>query len=210
MNAFRPSWMMSVLGAIGAAVCLAAALSAQDSGPQPQCTGCPATYIDESEIKAYAAKAMKERLIDQQIRDVEIGKAHVGVGVVYRGKLDKPSPDSVAEHDLVSEVYHVIEGSATFVTGPELVGKKRRPADMETVRLFNGPGNGAESIRNGVTHQLKAGDVIVIPAGTGHWFTKIDDHITYLMIRIDPDKATPLKDEAASKVWLATPHAPSR
>jgi quercetin dioxygenase-like cupin family protein len=54
-----------------------------------------------------------------------------------------------------------------------------------------------------VAHQLKAGDVIVIPAGTGHWFTKIDDHITYLMIRVDPDKVTPLKDEAASKSDLA-------
>jgi hypothetical protein len=45
---------------------------------------------------------------------------------------------------------------------------------------------------------------MVIPAGTGHWFTKIDDHITYLMIRVDPDKVTPLKDEAASKADLAT------
>jgi quercetin dioxygenase-like cupin family protein len=54
-----------------------------------------------------------------------------------------------------------------------------------------------------VTHQLKAGDVLVIPAGTGHWFTKIDDHITYLMIRVDPDKVAPLKDEAASKADLA-------
>ena len=61
------------------------------------------------------------------------------------------------------------------------------------------------SIRNGVSHELKAGDVIVIPAGTGHWFTKIDNHITYLMVRIDPDKVTPLKDEAASKAYLATP-----
>ena len=61
------------------------------------------------------------------------------------------------------------------------------------------------SIRNGVTHQLKAGDVIVIPAGTGHWFTKIDDHIRYLMVRIDPDKILPLKDEAASQAYLKSP-----
>jgi mannose-6-phosphate isomerase-like protein (cupin superfamily) len=148
---------------------------------------------------------MAEKLTDQQVRDVEIGKAHVGIGVVHRGKLTAPAPESVAEHDLVSEVYHVIDGAATLVTGPELVDKKRRPADLETVRLFNGPGNNSASIRNGVTHQLKAGDVIVIPAGTGHWFTKIDDHITYLMVRIDPDKVTPLKDEAASKTYLATP-----
>ena len=113
-----------------------------------------------------------------------------------------PAPESVAEHDLVSEVYHIIDGSATLVTGPDLVGKKRRPADLETVRLFNGPGNNSASIRNGVTHQLKAGDVIVIPAGTGHWFTKIDDHITYLMVRIDPDKVTPIKTEADSKAYL--------
>jgi len=182
---------------------------AQDSGPEPQCTMCPAYYLDNREIQEYVAKAMKERLVDQQIRDVEIGKAHVGVGVVYRGKLDKPGPNSVAEHDLVSEVYHIIEGTATFVTGPDLVGKTRRPATLETVRLFNRPGHGASSIRNGVTHQLKPGDVMVIPAGTGHWFTKIDDHITYLMVRFDPDRVTPLKDEAASRVWLQTPHAPS-
>jgi mannose-6-phosphate isomerase-like protein (cupin superfamily) len=202
----------ALMGAVGGAVvmaCLAAALVAQDSGPEPQCTMCPAYYLDNREIQEYVAKAMKERLVDQQIRDVEIGKAHVGVGVVYRGKLDKPGPNSVAEHDLVSEVYHIIEGTATFVTGPDLVGKTRRPATLETVRLFNGPGNGASSIRNGVTHQLKPGDVMVIPAGTGHWFTKIDDHITYLMVRFDPDRVTPLKDEAASRVWLQTPHAPS-
>ena len=203
------SALMGALGGAAVMACLAAALVAQDSGPEPQCTMCPAYYLDNREIQEYVAKAMKERLVDQQIRDVEIGKAHVGVGVVYRGRLDKPGPNSVAEHDLVSEVYHIIEGTATFVTGPDLVGKTRRPATLETVRLFNGPGNGASSIRNGVSHQLKPGDVMVIPAGTGHWFTKIDDHIVYLMVRIDPDKVTPLKDDAASRVWLQTPHAPS-
>jgi cupin superfamily acireductone dioxygenase involved in methionine salvage len=83
------------------------------------------------------------------------------------------------------------------------VDAQRRPATNENVRLLNGPGSNAASIRSGVTHQLKAGDAIIIPAGTGHWFTKIDDHITYLMIRIDPDKVVPFKDEAASKAYLS-------
>ena len=185
-------------------LCALSGLVAQ-GGPDPTCNMCPATYINNDEIQAYAKKAIAERLTDQQVRDVEIGKSHIGIGVVYRGKLVSPAPESVAEHDLVSEVYHIIEGSATLMTGPDLVGKKRRPADLETVRLFNGPGNNSSSIRNGVTHELKTGDVIVIPAGTGHWFTKIDDHITYLMVRIDPDKATPLRDEAASRAYLQTP-----
>lgn len=193
-----------VIGLVGVVACSLSALIAQGD-PQPTCENCPATYIANEEVQAYAKKAIAERLTDQQMRDVNIGKGHVGVGVVYRGKLTAPAPQSVAEHDLVSEVYHVIEGTATLVTGPDLIGKKRRPADLETVRLFNGPGNNSASIRNGVTHELKPGDVIVIPAGTGHWFTRIDDHIVYLMVRIDPDQVTPLKDEAASKVYLSKP-----
>jgi len=163
---------------------------------------CPGTYIPVDEIQAYVKKAIAERRTDQQVRDVDIGKANVAIGIVYRGKLDVPAPNSVAEHDLVSEVYHVIDGSGTLVLGPDILDMKRRPPTEETVRLFNGPGNNGSSIRNGVSYQLKAGDVVIIPAGTGHWFTKIDDHITYLMMRIDPDKVTPHKDEAASQAYL--------
>ena len=167
------------------------------------CQGCPATYISNEELQAYLQRAIARQLIDQQVRSVDAGKSGIAVGMVHRTKLDKPAPASVAEHDHVSEVYHVISGSATLVTGPNLVDAQRRPATNENVRLLNGPGSNAASIRNGVTHQLKAGDAIIIPAGTGHWFTKIDDHISYIMIRIDPDKVVPLKDEAASKAYLS-------
>jgi mannose-6-phosphate isomerase-like protein (cupin superfamily) len=125
--------------------------------------------------------------------------------MVHRGKLDAPAKDSVAEHDLVSEVYHIVDGSATLVLGPDITNRQRRPATSQTVREFNGPGNNGTEVKNGVAYQLKPGDVVVIPAGTGHWFTKIDDHIDYLMVRIDPDKITPLKDEAASKAYLSKP-----
>ncbi len=176
-----------------------ATLSAQND-PQPTCKNCPATYIGTEEIDAYTKRAIANSVTDQQVRAVDAGKSNIAVGLVHRGKLAKPG--EVAEHDFVSEVYHVISGAATLVTGPDLVGKQRRPADNNAVRMLNGPGNNASSIRNGVTHQLKPGDVVVIPAGTGHWFTRIDDHITYLMIRVDPDKKAPLKDEAASKADL--------
>jgi mannose-6-phosphate isomerase-like protein (cupin superfamily) len=190
------------LGLLAAMCLMSAVLAQRPDNPQPTCQMCPGTYIPLSELQAYTRKAIAEKLTDQQVRDIEIGKAHVGIGMVYRGKLDAPAKDSVAEHDLVSEVYHIVEGSATLMLGPDVVGMQRRPATLETVRLFNGPGNNGSSIRNGKSYQLKAGDVVVIPAGTGHWFTKIDDHISYLMVRIDPDKVTPLRDEAASKAYL--------
>jgi mannose-6-phosphate isomerase-like protein (cupin superfamily) len=175
------------------------------SGQEPSCRHCSATYIGASEMQAYLARAMDNGLIDQQVRSVDLGKTQLGVGIVYRGKLSEPAKASVAEHDLVSEVYHVLDGSATLVTGPELVDEQRRPANQQNVREFNGPGKNAASIRNGVTYNLKPGDVVIVPAGTGHWFTRIDDHITYLMVRIDPDKAVPLKDEAASRAYLGSP-----
>jgi mannose-6-phosphate isomerase-like protein (cupin superfamily) len=201
--------MKKILLGLVAAACFPVVLMAQEkinpTDPQPTCRMCPGTLIPLSELEAYTQKAKAERLIDQQVRDIDIGKANIGIGMVYRGKLDKPNPDSVAEHDYVSEVYHVISGSATLVLGPDIADRSRRPATMRTVVEFNGPGNGGSEIRNGVAHQIKAGDVVVIPAGTGHWFTKIDDHINYIMIRIDPDKVTPLKGEAQSKEYLSKP-----
>ena len=186
------------------AICLVTPLAAQSNEPQPSCKMCPGTYVPLAELQAYTKKAIAEKRVDQQVRDVDIGKAHVAIGIVHRRKLDAPAPQSVAEHDLVSEVYHIIDGSGTLVLGPDILDMKRRPADEETVRLFNGPGNNGATIRNGATYQLKAGDVVIIPAGTGHWFTKIDDHISYLMVRIDPDKVTPVREEAESQAYLKT------
>jgi mannose-6-phosphate isomerase-like protein (cupin superfamily) len=191
--------------ALGVTTALLAQAKVNPTDPQPSCNMCPGTYIPLSELDAYTKKAMAEKLTDQQMRDIDIGKAHVGIGMVYRGKLDKPLPNSVAEHDLVSEVYHIISGSATLVLGPDIVNRQRRPATLRTVVEYNGPGNNGSEIRNGIAHAIKAGDVVVIPAGTGHWFTKIDDHINYLMIRVDPDEVTPLKSESQSKEYLSKP-----
>jgi mannose-6-phosphate isomerase-like protein (cupin superfamily) len=195
-----------------ASACLAAAATQahaqiNPTDPQPTCPMCPGTYIPLAELDAYHDKALTEKLLDQQVRDVELGRAHVGIGSVHRGKLDKPAPNSVAEHDQISEVYHIVSGSGTLVLGPDIVDRQRRPATMRTVVEFNGPGNNGSEVRNGVAYDLKPGDVVVIPAGTGHWFTHIDDHLDYIMIRIDPDQVTPLKSEAQSRDYLSKPAA---
>jgi mannose-6-phosphate isomerase-like protein (cupin superfamily) len=198
-----------ILGAAAAALLASTAIFATpvwaqsaNPNPDPSCHMCEGTYIPAEEIQGYMDKATKEHKVDQQVRDIDIGKVHIALGVEHRGKLDKPGAHAVAEHDLVSEVYHIIAGTATLELGPDLVNKKRRPADEETVRLYNGPGNNADDIKGGISYNLKPGDVVVIPAGTGHLFTHIDDHIDYIMVRIDPDKITPPKDEAASKAYL--------
>ena len=160
---------MTTLARCIAAACLATPLLAfsqiNPTDPQPTCAMCPGTYLPLAEIESYQRKALAENLLDQQVRDVDLGKAHVGIGIVHRGKLDKPSPDSVAEHDQISEVYHVLSGSGTLVLGPDIVNRQRRPATMRTVIEFNGPGNNGSEVRNGIAYEIKAGDVVVIPAG---------------------------------------------
>ena len=172
--------------------------------PQPTCKHCQGTYIPKSELDAYTAKAIKYKLVDQQVRSVDIGKSQVGIGMVTRPKLlpGAVRKGAVAEHEQVSEVYYIIDGEATLQTGPDLVNPVKRPDNEKTVRLQNGPGWSSDSITNPQVNHLKAGDMIVIPAGTGHLFTEIPDHITYMMVRIDPDKTVPTKSQAESEADL--------
>jgi hypothetical protein len=104
--------------------------------PKPTCNHCSATYIPKSELDAYTKRAIENKLVDQQVRSVDIGKSQVGLGMVTRGKLDlgSTSGDAVAEHEQISEVYYIIEGSATLLTGPDLVGVKQRPGTLKTVK----------------------------------------------------------------------------
>ena len=197
--------MRTIVAGVGIAFAVVMAfaigrLSAQEG--VASCRMCPSTYIPRGEIEQYEAIGRATNVIDQQMRALDIGKAQVEIALVHRGKLDAPAPRSVATHDLVSEVYYILSGSGTNRTGPDIVDPERRPPDDRAVRLLNGPGANGTDIRNAAEHELTAGDVLVIPAGTGHQFTKIDDHITYLMIRVDPDKVVPLMSEADSRAYL--------
>lgn len=77
-----------------------------------------ATDVGRAEIDAIVQKTAGATVSDQAMRVVSIdGEYNVGIGVVHRAKTNGPSTSGAIEHSQITEVYHVIEGNATLVTG---------------------------------------------------------------------------------------------
>ncbi len=150
-----------------------------------------ATYVAAAYIQATLKKAPPNLVSDQPIRMVDAGGYNVGIAVVHRPKAS--SLGSAVEHDKVTEIYHVLEGAGTLVTGGTLVNPKPRSADTTEVTRVNGPSVTGASVQGGETRRISAGDVIIIPAGVPHWFSEIQESLTYVVVRVDAEKVVPLK-----------------
>jgi len=83
-----------------------------------------------------------------------------------------------------------LSGSGILVTGGDATGDVEFPADNISVKELIGP-SGSRTTTNGQTQAISAGDIVVIPAGVPHGFRHIQEQITYLSVRVDPDQTLP-------------------
>ncbi len=152
-----------------------------------------ATDVSKGEIEATVQRTAMAPVSDQAMRVVSINNEYnVGVGVVHRAKTAGRDIGGGIEHSQITEVYHVIEGNATFVTGGTIADAKETPADSQVVKVLNGPSTGGGPVQGGVSRKIGPGDVVIIPPNTPHWFTEITtDQIVYLVVRVDPHKVLP-------------------
>jgi mannose-6-phosphate isomerase-like protein (cupin superfamily) len=152
-----------------------------------------AVDISRAEVEATVQKTASAAVSDQAIRVVSInGEYNVGVGVVHRAKTAATSTGGSVEHSQITEVYHVIEGNATFVTGGTIENARESAPDSAVVKVLNGPSTQGGVVSGGVSRKVAPGDVIVIPPNTPHWFSEItSDQIVYLVVRVDPHKVLP-------------------
>ena len=138
----------------------------------------PAAAVDVSaEQIAAVAKACATTVCDQSVRMADVGRYNVGVGVVQR----TPGTQGAIEHSKITEVYHMIEGAAVLVTGGTM-------PESQVVTVLNGPSNQGTRVDGGTSRRVKAGDVVIIPPNTPHWWSSLEGKIVYLVVRIDPDK----------------------
>jgi mannose-6-phosphate isomerase-like protein (cupin superfamily) len=124
---------------------------------------------------------------DQQLRMVSIkGEYNVGAAVVHRAKTAGQEPGGALAHSQITEVYYIISGNGTLVTGGTLENAKDRPT---TGRTVIGPSTEGTKIINGKSRQVGPGDMVIIPPDTPHTFTEITtDRIVYMVVRVDPHK----------------------
>jgi mannose-6-phosphate isomerase-like protein (cupin superfamily) len=92
--------------------------------------------------------------------------------IVQGGHRDKTG--QVEVHETETDVIYVQDGEATFVTGGKMIGGKlTRPGQYL----------GTE-IQGGESHHLTKGDVIVVQAGTPHWFSEVPATISYFVVKV--------------------------
>jgi glc operon protein GlcG len=77
-------------------------------------------------------------------------------------------------HKKETDIFYVVDGEATFITGGAMVGSKATSPGQRT-------GTG---IQGGEVHHLTKGDVIVIPAGIPHWFKDVPHSVSYFVVKV--------------------------
>ena len=116
------------------------------------------TYVDHDKVVAALAKG---------------GSLVTAPNVTVSG-AQRTGPGQVEVHNKETDVLYVIDGEATFVTGGTMVGGKVTRPDQLL----------GTDIQGGETHHLSKGDVIVIQAGTPHWFKEVPKSVHYFVVKV--------------------------
>jgi len=168
-----------------------------------------ATYITKEEIDLVNKEGQGT---DRNIRTVDIGHENFSVGIIHRGKTvdgvqvaaagaaaanaaAAPAPTPCGRqmaappgggtaggitHDSQTEGYYIVSGAGTMFTDGYIVNGRHNPSPD-----LNGPTCGGMAY-NVVKKQVKAGDIIIIPAGVVHGWVDIPEHVDYLSFRPSP------------------------
>jgi mannose-6-phosphate isomerase-like protein (cupin superfamily) len=176
--------MCAVVGAGSLGHAQQPSASAGRSGDTTYAGGLPATYLTADDVQAFLKALPRDAITDAPIRTVDVGGYRVGVFGVFRPK-DQPG-DAIAHETRTTEIYYVLDGSGTLVTGGTITGIKPPPPGRSA-------GPRGDRIEGGVSRHVSKGDIIIIPGRTPHWWSALDDDLNYLIYRPDPDSRLTLK-----------------
>ncbi len=144
---------------------LGAGSLAQDSGAPP------ALYKPGAEITAELDEAARN---SSSAAGVSVT---ISPGITVRRRLSGVAQYAVL-HPYSVEIYRILEGSGTLVTGGKLKLPLAESTSDDLMRTLEG-------IEGGLAREVKTGDILVLQPGTPHWFSNIDgEAITYMESRV--------------------------
>ena len=137
----------------------------------------PATFVGAAEIESTMRESIANNTLDKRVAMAPGPRGIVRVGVVHRSTQE---PRALM-HDELTEIYQIIEGSGTLVTGG---------ATTDCAPVADPPNLGPTksyfcTMTAGVSQKVKAKDVIIVPAGTPHKFSQLDGPISYVIYRFE-------------------------
>ena len=147
-----------------------AQLPAQQPAKQEKQPKATKTYTSAADITAMMAKAKNERKADQAnlIQGI-LNLAPYSANLEYRGAVGP-----AAVHDKEAEMFYVVDGSGTLVTGGKLVGETRTNPDNLSGTAIDG----------GTVQNVGKGDFFIVPEKTPHWFSKINGTLVLMSIHL--------------------------
>lgn len=134
------------------------AIAGANAFNNPEMPPEPVTYFEKAQVAAAFAKGAV--LFDKNDKYM-----------VHASRRDEPGSGEVHTKD--ADIIYVLEGTATFVTGGHLVEPHNIAADE--IR--------GKEISGGEPHKLVKGDVIIVPAGTPHWFKEVARPFLYYVVK---------------------------
>ena len=157
----------------GAAIGLTLALVSHSAMAQPAAQN-PAqamtSLASSVDVAALAAKVKADRKEGQaMVAQPILRLAPYAVNLEYRVAA---APATVHQAD--AELFYVLDGSGTLVTGGKLIDEKRTNAE-------NLSGTGIEG---GTSRKIAKGDVVMVPENTPHWFSAIDGSLTLMSLHL--------------------------
>lgn len=146
---------MRIVAAACACLTLSTALMAQAPTPPPQTDRTKATHFSAADLQAALAKLPGDRPASS-VRVFSLAPYNVNV------ERRLPQAQGASLHEAQAELFYVIEGSGTMLTGGTIPGATR-----------NGTNLAGKTIEGGTRIAFKAGDFIMVPSGVAHQFVDL-------------------------------------
>ena len=149
-----------------------------------------ATDITAAEVQAVlkAPSVIADRLITA----VDLGAYNVGVGALRRGPTTPGAPVGAINHEQITEVYYIVSGTGTLLTGGTVTGSRAVTAGDavgKEILTVVGPSNQGTFSQPAQRRQVGPGDIVIIPPGVYHGFDDVPaSGIDYIAVRPDPNR----------------------